>query len=519
MNTISKYKETITKLTLLQAELVKNYLCSNDQIKEICSEIENKINDFRPKIMLYGYYNAGKSTLLNALLGAELATIGKDRTTKEVGEYIYNGYTIYDTPGIGINNNDDKITFNQYKKCEIIIFVLNAALDIEDKIIYKKIKEVLEHKKSLIIAINNTRGFDTESMIKIKNKVIFNLAKIGVENCLNDISLIEIDAKSALKARLENKGILENNSNIAEIERAIKNILEKNNKAVIIRNLNRRIETFINNLINKVNDKNVDNEIKHINELLADIINRKNALIKETSAISNNKFAALEQEVFLHLKSNNYDAVNALINDTNAWLCNEVNQKFSLAIDDTRLYLDGYINALEKDNIIEEGKIPNLLIEGVKDITKQISPDMLKSGTQEATKILLTKAKDWIPKLMKGKGQVWINTASSTIASGCLAVFNILKTMYDNDCQTQRELEEIERKQEKIMLAQSRTKSICSKANLNFNTMIVENINNFYEPKIQDLNNVLDLEKNCKDDIGKIYAELINIIKALPVDF
>ena len=49
-----------------------------------------------PRIMLYGVYNAGKSTLLNALLGREEASVADKPETYKLTAYSWNGYELLD---------------------------------------------------------------------------------------------------------------------------------------------------------------------------------------------------------------------------------------------------------------------------------------------------------------------------------------------------------------------------------------------------------------------------------------
>ena len=46
-------------------------LCTNEELDSFLKHIDSKLNDFRPTLMIYGAYNAGKSTLLNALFGKD----------------------------------------------------------------------------------------------------------------------------------------------------------------------------------------------------------------------------------------------------------------------------------------------------------------------------------------------------------------------------------------------------------------------------------------------------------------
>jgi len=99
---------------------------STENTKEFTAHIEEKLNNFKPTIMVYGTYNAGKSTLINALFGQEeLAKTGDAPETSTVSEYEYNGYTIYDTPGINAPQEHEKVTTEHLKKCELVLFVLS----------------------------------------------------------------------------------------------------------------------------------------------------------------------------------------------------------------------------------------------------------------------------------------------------------------------------------------------------------------------------------------------------------
>ena len=50
--------------------------------------------------MVYGIYNAGKSSILNELIGEDKAIVEDTPTTEAVTYYDWQGYKIADTPGI-----------------------------------------------------------------------------------------------------------------------------------------------------------------------------------------------------------------------------------------------------------------------------------------------------------------------------------------------------------------------------------------------------------------------------------
>lgn len=79
-----------------------------------------------PHIVCTGIYNAGKSTLLNALCGEEKFPTGDIPTTKEVAQAEFNGAMYIDTPGLNAMVEDDRETQAAYESADFILFVANA---------------------------------------------------------------------------------------------------------------------------------------------------------------------------------------------------------------------------------------------------------------------------------------------------------------------------------------------------------------------------------------------------------
>jgi len=61
-----QYKEIVSDIS----EYAKGQI-SDDELKKFVQNVEEKLKNFIPTFMIYGTYNAGKSTLVNALFGKE----------------------------------------------------------------------------------------------------------------------------------------------------------------------------------------------------------------------------------------------------------------------------------------------------------------------------------------------------------------------------------------------------------------------------------------------------------------
>ncbi len=195
-----------------------------DQAANLEQTIDHKLAHLQPSIMLYGIYNAGKSTLINALLGAEHAAVSDRPETAAIHRYDWHGYQIFDTPGVDAPEEHQQITEAHLASVEVVIFVMSTNGAFDESSIYKRLAQVVLNQKHLIIVLNDKTGTDEQNKHAILNKVNENLLKALKKNAdlMAQIPVVFLNARTGLKGRLENKKLLVQKSNITQLEAVIK---------------------------------------------------------------------------------------------------------------------------------------------------------------------------------------------------------------------------------------------------------------------------------------------------------
>lgn len=223
---------------------------SSEFSQTICEECstnikENVINllDFeKPRVMVYGIYNSGKSTLINALMKREVAEMADRPMTDQISEFDHGDYILIDSPGVDAPIQHEDITTSFINKCHIILFVISSKGGFESKQNYEKMAELISLGIPFIIVLNE-RGYaiipewtaeekkahkmEHEKELRgIQYKIIENLIKItSNENITDDYEVYVLNAKKALTGINKNKHILYKSSNIEQLESRIKKLV------------------------------------------------------------------------------------------------------------------------------------------------------------------------------------------------------------------------------------------------------------------------------------------------------
>ncbi len=201
--------------------------------RSITDEVMPLLNFEKPKILVYGVYNGGKSTLVNALCGKEIAEVADRPMTYKTAEYDIGKYILVDSPGIDAPQEHEEIADSYINSCHVILFVISSKGGFESKVNYRKMLSIIEKNLPFIIVLNE-RGVPTNEqeqhlieMNDIKRKVIENLIKeSGRKDIGSKYDVIVLDARRAWKGVSENNPKFINASHISDLKNRIDQLLE-----------------------------------------------------------------------------------------------------------------------------------------------------------------------------------------------------------------------------------------------------------------------------------------------------
>lgn len=198
-------QKSATKLKRVTQFVGNNGMLPTEQT---INEIQQKAQNAELHIMLYGAYNAGKSTLINSLLARESARTDDIPTTDSVDFYDWNGMKLLDTPGVNAPIEHQDVTEAQLKRASVIVFVIRDG-DMDSRDVYDRLLDLLQRDKKIFIVLNNEL-IDLSARQKAVDHIRELLLHRAKANHIDESKLIGIDIlpiqlKTALKGRLENK--------------------------------------------------------------------------------------------------------------------------------------------------------------------------------------------------------------------------------------------------------------------------------------------------------------------------
>lgn len=228
--------------------LFSGYL-ENQELKQeadvqLTENIEKLLNSDKPKIMVYGIYNSGKSTLVNSICRKEVAEVAAKPTTDTITEYDVGPYILVDSPGVNAPIEHEKLAEKHLNGCHVILFVISSAGIFEDRMNYEKMVELINREIPFYIVLNERgaqippkeegeekrRKAIVEHEMEINNvkrKIIRNLIDVsGNREIAEKYEVIVVNAKRAWTGVEKKNEVLVQKSNISALTNRLMNIIE-----------------------------------------------------------------------------------------------------------------------------------------------------------------------------------------------------------------------------------------------------------------------------------------------------
>ena len=149
------------------------------------------------RLVVTGEYNAGKSTILQALTGRDDILVDSDVSTSEVTEYQWKSVLLVDTPGVkaGVQEKHDELAEQALRDADLVLFVL--TVDLFDDTTSEHLRHVafeLGKRQQLLVAINKSASMKAPPGLRES-------AVRGVLGPRGDaVPVVECDARRYLRA-------------------------------------------------------------------------------------------------------------------------------------------------------------------------------------------------------------------------------------------------------------------------------------------------------------------------------
>jgi len=233
---LKKLKTCETYIEQLELELNTDLSFYKEKIKKAIEELNND----KIKIVFFGGFSDGKSTILAALTENLSIEIAPEPTTDKIQTYTYKDFILVDTPGLFSENipHDEK-TKKFISEADLIIFTTNAINPLKEsqhKVIKWLLKD-LDKISQTIFVINKLDTIaniysekDFQQVCEIKKEVIRNTLNNILGEKRNDYLIVCVSADpwgTGLKYWFQNKEEYRKLSNIGELEKTITQIIEE----------------------------------------------------------------------------------------------------------------------------------------------------------------------------------------------------------------------------------------------------------------------------------------------------
>lgn len=472
------------------------------------SELRDRTQNGKPIVMVYGVYNAGKSTLLNALLGQELAEVGDIPKTAEVSPYQIGDVEILDTPGIDAPIEHEEVTREQLAKSDAVIFVLSSDGVVDEQQTYNEIGKILNAGKPLIVVINNKSNHkeSDESYLVLKDHFRNNLYQHfrDDEFILTKLDKTEeflVNAKIALKGKLENKEKLVEFSHITQLESAVTRLFEQTNSAQIAHTLTFQLGELLSQGIQSAESNAGNIELKKLSDWIGKAYQAQAALENRIRSRSENLKPSLKTSLRAAVHTGHNDQIEECVAQWNTELVTYFQCQMERTIRHLDLEAEQLVSVLSQSpsysqyfvqhtaNKEEASGITSLLSGFAAQLSKtHVTDDAMKEGIVLALK----KGKDFAPALFKGIGPKTMEKMASKFVPFIGPAIDVIMAAYSYYKARQQEQLEVAMERHRLESMNTQVDKFINELYDSFYEAITDTLEDTFKPIILPLETALE---------------------------
>lgn len=470
-------------------------------------------------IMVYGVYNAGKSTLINALLGAENARVADRPETDSVNRYPWREFEILDTPGIDAPISHEEVTREQLHAADVVIFVVNPLGVIEEAKTLSTLLDLVASDKKIVLVLNCKNQLDPIDAERLKDELRQRLQDMALERdmppVLQAIPILEVNAKSALKAKLEGKENLLARSGLPVLERELYKFLSSIQESELVAAFIGRLGTFIDQTIGLLDQQSDSGTMARVDKFYAELAQREVRLRASLKALAETKSAFIEKRAFSAISTapeNAQDRIEQLIQAACSEVLSELEVELrGVAMDASRL-LDDVLESISVSGQVHASKAEfapmaeavasgeaatagssfdfDLLETGVRQMGAMLKPEHVVSA--------LKVGKDLLPSLFKGIGPVTMGKIGEQVVGKVVPAVGlaiqagqILYSFIAKDPEVKRIEEEIQRRAQEEERRNQMIRELSEEIAWEFKTSIIRVVEQNIRSNFDELNGKL----------------------------
>lgn len=355
---------------------------------------EDKKTQPDASIMIYGVYNAGKSTLINVLLGREEAAVDDIPKTDQVTAYQWGPYSILDTPGVDAPIAHEKVTKEQMLKADAVIFVVDPVGTAEEAKTLSVLMDLRQEGKQVFLVFNEKKPINDEDFIRLKEQTRERLQEIAaarkMDAVLKEIPIVKINAKRALQGYLKSQPRMVELSEYPAFEKQLKEFLQGISSDDIYGRLKNHLVDFLKDYVVVLNGRSNSVIVKNYDNLLRGVSTEKTRLRQ-----------SMDRELSRH-KSNIYEKSKVFIRSSPENCQSQIEKLFESSGQDLLASLNAelqvFVNGVENEIDELQAALPNITPAGM-----PVTVPKLETATEQAeSQDSAARASKIDPALVKG---------------------------------------------------------------------------------------------------------------------